>query len=652
MLILAGVTYRIDKRPLLDETSARIPEGAKVGLVGRNGVGKSTLLDLIRGVLEPDDGEIALPSGRRIGFLAQAAPGGTATAHAFVLAADRERTRLLAERDGGPEPLRAAEIEARLVEIGGASAPARAARILAGLGLDASLQQQPLSDLSGGWRMRVALAAVLFAEPELLLLDEPTNHLDLEAALWLERFLRGYRHTLILVSHDRRVLNAVTTTTLHLERGKLTLYSGGFDAFLRARREERQRLEGLARRQSEERERLRSFIDRFRATATRARQVQSRLKALARFEPVALAAAEPPPPIRFPAPPRLNPPLLALERVRVGYAPGRPVLSRLDLRLDPDDRIALLGANGNGKTTFARLLAGRLAAQGGRVVRSPKLRTGYFAQHQIEEMRPAASAYDHLAELMPDAPAEALRARLGSFGFSQDKAFVPVAALSGGERARLNFALVTHDAPALLILDEPTNHLDLETREELVRAINEFAGAVVLATHDWHLLELVADRLWLVADGTVRSFDGDLEDYRRLLLDRVAAGEAKASQEPDRRRETRRRAAAERRRLDPFRQRARRAEHRVAQLIEERDALDRRLAQSEGSQAGASATVEALKRRADLLRSIARAETEWFAAEEALEQAGQTPLPAARPAAAIEQQRRDPGAPTREAPAG
>ena len=243
-----------------------------------------------------------------------------------------------------------------------------------------------------------------------------------------------------------------------------------------------------------------------------------------------------------------------------------------------------------------------LPRRAGEVVRSPKLRTGYFAQHQIEEMRPAASAYDHLAELMPDAPAEALRARLGSFGFSQDKAFVPVAALSGGERARLNFALVTHDAPALLILDEPTNHLDLETREELVRAINEFAGAVVLATHDWHLLELVADRLWLVADGTVRSFDGDLEDYRRLLLDRVAAGEAKASQEPDRRRETRRRAAAERRRLDPFRQRARRAEHRVAQLIEERDALDRRLAQSEGSQAGASATVEALKRRADLLR--------------------------------------------------
>jgi ATP-binding cassette, subfamily F, member 3 len=427
MLILAGVTYRIDKRPLLREASARIPAGAKVGLVGRNGVGKSTLLDLIRGVMEPDDGEIALPSGCRIGFLAQVAPGGTATAHAFVLAADRERTQLLAERDRGSDPVRAAEIEARLAEIGGASAPARAARILGGLGLDAARQQQPLSDLSGGWRMRVALAAVLFAEPQLLLLDEPTNHLDLEAAVWLERFLRGYRHTLVLVSHDRRVLNAVTTTTLHLERGKLTLYSGGFDAFLRARREERQRLEGLARRQSEERERLRSFIDRFRATATKARQVQSRLKALARFEPVALAAAEAPPPIRFPPPPRLRPPLLALECVRVGYAPGRPVLSQLDLRLDPDDRIALLGANGNGKTTFARLLAGRLDAQGGRVVRSPKLRTGFFAQHQIEEMRPAASAYDH--------PARQLRVQPGQ-GFCSGRRAVGRRASAPEFRAR------------------------------------------------------------------------------------------------------------------------------------------------------------------------------------------------------------------------
>jgi ATP-binding cassette subfamily F protein 3 len=621
MLIIAGVVYRIGKHRLLDQASAQIPDGAKVGLVGRNGAGKSTLLDLIRGIRQPDDGAIEVSPDCRIGFLAQAAPGGAATAYATVLAADRERTKLLAQRDARPDPLRAAEIETRLVEIGAHSAPARAARILAGLGLDAARQQRPLDELPGGWRMRVALAAILFTEPDLLLLDEPTNHLDLEAALWLERFLRSYRHTLVLVSHDRRILDAVTTTTLHLERGRLTAYSGGFEAFLRARREQRQRLEGLASRQARERQRLQVFIDRFRAKATKARQVQSRLKALARFEPIVLAAESAPPPIRFPPPARARPPLLVLEGVRVGYHAGHPVLSSLNLRLDPDDRIGLLGANGNGKTTLARLIAGRLAPQGGQLTRLPALRCGYFAQDQIEAMRPAASAYDHLAELMRDAPPEAVRARLGRFGFGADKAFVPVGALSGGERARLNLALVTHDAPALLVFDEPTNHLDLETREELVRAINEFAGAVVLVTHDWHLLELVADRLWLVADGTVRPFDGDLDDYRQLLFERSAREEPGGAPGTDRRREVRRSAAAERRLLDPLRLRSRQAEAMVARLTTERDALDLGLASAAGV-AGLTMS-EALRRRAELIRSIARAEAEWLAAEEALERAQQ-----------------------------
>jgi ATP-binding cassette subfamily F protein 3 len=427
MLVLSDVTYRIEKRRLLDRASAQIPDGAKVGLVGRNGVGKSTLLNLIRGVLEPEDGTIELPGSRRIGFLAQEAPGGEATPFETVLSADRERTRLLAEREAGPAPLRAAEIETRLFEINAASAPSRAARILAGLGLDAAMQRQALDDLSGGWRMRVALAAVLFPEPDLLLLDEPTNHLDLEASLWLERFLRGYRQTLVLVSHDRRVLNAVTTTTLHLERGKLTAYAGGFDAFVRARSENAQRLAAVAKQQEDQRQRLQAFVDRFRAKASKARQAQSRLKALARLDPVVLAAAEPPPRIAFPDPPRLSPPLISLDRASVGYGAGKPVLSRLDLRLDPDDRIALLGANGNGKTTLARLLAGRLALLGGHMTRSPKLRCGYFAQHQIEEMQPQESAYDHLSALMPAALPETVRARLGGFGFSEDKAFVPVA---------------------------------------------------------------------------------------------------------------------------------------------------------------------------------------------------------------------------------
>jgi ATP-binding cassette subfamily F protein 3 len=621
MLTLSGVTYRIGGRRLLDHASAQIPEGAKVGLVGRNGAGKSTLLDLIRGVLQPDAGTIELPYGHRIGFLAQEAPSGSATPLDTVLAADTERAGLLAEREAGAEPLRAAEIETRLVEIDAHAAPSRGARILAGLGLDEAMQGRPVNDLSGGWRMRVALAAILFAEPDLLLLDEPTNHLDLEAALWLERFLRNYRHTLILVSHDRHFLNAVTMLTLHLQRGKLTAYSGGFDAYLRARTEAAQRLEALARRQTFERQRLQAFVDRFRAKASKARQAQSRLKALARLEPIVLSAEEPPPRIEFPDPPDLSPPLIALDRVSVGYVPGKPVLSRLDLRLDPEDRIALLGANGNGKTTLARLLAGRLEPMAGRVTRSPKLACGFFAQHQIEEMRPEASPFDHLSALMRDAPPEAVRARLGRFGFSQDKAFVVVSDLSGGERARLNLALVTHAAPALLILDEPTNHLDIETRQVLVQAINGFPGAVVLVSHDWHLLELVADRLWLVSDGTARPFEGDLEDYERQLLEvgRPSAGARQAEPESGSRRVARRLAAERRRELDPLRQSARRAEETIARLTKEREALDRALAQPKRPRRDGLSLSDTLKRRAELVRMIEQAEIDWLVAEEALE---------------------------------
>ncbi|HEY8873463.1 MAG TPA: ABC-F family ATP-binding cassette domain-containing protein, partial [Stellaceae bacterium] len=589
MLTISGLTYRVGGRhgrALFNEANAQIPEGSKLGLVGRNGAGKSTLLDLIRGRLLPDQGDVVVPRGHRIGFLAQEAPGGPATALDTVLAADKERSRLLAELDGaiangGPAPLRIAEIEDRLDTIGARAAPARAARILAGLGLDAAMQARPLSELSGGWRMRVALAAVLFPEPDLLLLDEPTNHLDLEASLWLERYLRRYRHSFVLVSHDRQLLNAATTTTLHLADGKLTLYSGGFDQYLRARREATTRQAALARRQSQERERLQRFVDRFRATASKARQAQSRVKALARLEPVALVEDAAPPTLRLPQPPELSPPIISLDKVSTGYAPGRPVLARLDLRLDPDDRIALLGANGNGKTTFARLLAGRLGPLSGRMTRSPKLTCGFFAQHQIEEMRPEASAFDHLALVMRDSPPEAVRTRLGGFGFGQDKAFVPVAELSGGERARLNFALVTHDAPSLLILDEPTNHLDMETREALVAALAEYSGAVILVSHDWHLVELVADRLWLVEDGTVHPFDGDLEAYRRRLLERDEAPAERssgASAEHDPRRTARRGAAERRAALKPLRRTARHAEAAAARLAAEQHALDKKLA--------------------------------------------------------------------------
>jgi len=626
MLTLSDVTYRVGGkrgRALLDHAGVQIAEGSKLGLVGRNGVGKSTLLDLIRGRLVPDDGDIVLPRDHRIGFLAQEAPSGGDTPLATVLAADRERARLLDALDAGPAPERIAEIEARLDTIGARAAPARAARILAGLGFDAALQETPLDALSGGWRMRVALAAVLFAEPDLLLLDEPTNHLDLEASLWLERYLRRYRHGFILVSHDRQLLNAAPGAILHLEAGKLTLYSGNFDAFLRARSAAKARLAAVAKRQEAQRAHMQAFVDRFRYKASKARQAQSRLKALARLEPVAVIAEAPPIELRLPEPAVLRPPLLTLEAVSVGYAAGEPVLSHLDLRLDPDDRIALLGANGNGKTTFARLLAGRLAPMAGRVTRPAKLVTGFFAQHQIEEMRPEESAVDHLAALAPGLGPEAVRTRLGGFGFGQDKALVPVAALSGGERARLNLALVTHAAPALLILDEPTNHLDMETRESLVAALADYPGAVVLISHDWHLVELVADRLWLVEGGTVRPFDGDLAAYRDRLDERDAASsEAAAPAAPRAGRRLARQEAAQRRlALEPLRRAAQQAEVAATRLAAEQRDLDRALAAPASFAADGARLAEALRRRADLARRIAEAEARWLAAEEAVERA-------------------------------
>ncbi len=617
MLTISDITYRIGGRTLIEGAAAQINAGWKVGLIGRNGSGKSTLLDLIRGVLQPDSGDIHLQKGIRLGFVAQEAPGGEATPLAQVLAADEERTRLLAEAEGAST----AETHERLLAIDAHAAPARAAGILAGLGFDHAAQQQPLASFSGGWRMRVALAAALFAEPDLLLLDEPTNHLDLEAALWLGEFLRRYRRTLLLVSHDRQFLNEVADHILHLGERRLTLYSGGYDAFLRARREALAHQQALATKQEAQRRHLQSFVDRFRAKATKASQAQSRLKMLARLEPVALAQSEAPVSFDFPPPQELAPPLLTLDDVAVGYAPDRPVLRHLDLRLDPDDRVALLGANGNGKSTLAKLIAGRLVPQSGHQTRSPKLRCGFFAQHQIEELNPESTPYDHLARLLPTATPAALRARLARFGFGEDKVFVRARDLSGGEKARLNFALISYEAPNLLILDEPTNHLDIEAREALVAALNEFAGAVILVSHDWHLLSLAADRLWLVADGAVRAWDGDLEDYRRFLLESRPADSAKERQAGGAKREQRRAAAGRRQALDPLRRALRAAEQRLSELSQRKDALQRRLADPATYAATGADLAELMREQATLEGALAEAETVWLAAAEALQEA-------------------------------
>jgi ATP-binding cassette subfamily F protein 3 len=501
-----------------------IPDRARVGVVGRNGTGKTTLFRALDGDVDVETGAIRMPARARIGRVAQEAPAGPETLIEVVLAADTERAALLDERDTANDPMRIAEIETRLVDIDAYSAPARAARILAGLGFDEAAQSRPCSEFSGGWRMRVALAAILFVEPDLLLLDEPTNYLDLEGTLWLQDYLARYPHTVLLISHDRDLLDTSVNFILHFDNGRLKLYRGGFSQFDRQRREQLLVDQRSREKQEAKRAHMMAFVERFRAKASKARQAQSRLKALAKMEPLAAAAGEQPAAISIRSPEKeLSPPIVVFDDVAVGYEPGKAVLRRLDLRIDDDDRIALLGPNGNGKSTFAKLLAGRLAPQKGRVVRAAKLEVAYFAQHQLDELHANESPCEHVRQLMPNAPEPKVRARAAEMGFSGDAADTRVASLSGGERARLLIGLATFDGPHLLILDEPTNHLDIEARAALIDALSEYSGAVLLITHDRHLLDACAERLWLVADGTVHPYDGDIDQYRREVLGRAGA---------------------------------------------------------------------------------------------------------------------------------
>ena len=527
MLRIDNLSYRIGGRTLLDGASAIVDPGHRVGLVGRNGTGKTTLLRLISGALEHDGGEIAVPRRWRIGITSQEAPGGQASLIDTVLAADVELVALQAEAETAHDPERIGEIHARLEDKGAHGAPARAARILAGLGFDEAAQRRPCSSFSGGWRMRVALAGLLFTAPDLLLLDEPTNHLDLEATLWLEDYLRGYPGTIVLVSHDRDLLNTAVEEILHLDGGKLALYRGGYDRFEDARRLRLELDVKHRAKQESERARIQAFVDRFRYKASKARQAQSRLKMLARMKPMPERFEEKGIEFDFPDPESLAPPLLSFEKVGAGYD-GRAVLRQVSFSIDQDDRIALLGANGNGKSTLARLMAGRLQPMEGRIAGARKLRVGYFAQHQSEELDLSSNPVAELARKRPLDHETRLRSHLGRFGFSQGRAETRVADLSGGEKTRLMLALITADNPHVLVLDEPTNHLDIASRESLVQALNVFKGAVVIVSHDPHMIELVADRLWLVANGTVEPFDGDMAEYRALLLGERGGANARA----------------------------------------------------------------------------------------------------------------------------
>jgi ATP-binding cassette subfamily F protein 3 len=620
MLHVNGLTYRIAGRVILDDATAVVPTGHKVGLVGPNGTGKSTLLRLILGDISADAGSINVQRGARVGTVAQEAPSGEVTPLEVVMAADVERAALLAEAETTDDPHRISEIHTRLADIGSHSAHARAGAILHGLGFDAAMQARAISSFSGGWRMRVALAAVLFSEPDLLLLDEPTNYLDLEGTLWLEDFLAKYPRTILIVSHDRDLLNTAVDSILHLDDGKLVFYTGNYDRFERTRREKAERQLALKARQEEQRRHMEEFVARFRAKASKARQAQSRLKALARLEPIVAVSEARAITFRFPNPDALPPPLVTMEGVSVGYEPGRPVLRRLNLRLDMEDRIALLGSNGNGKSTFAKLLAGRLQPADGALRKSQRLRVGYFAQHQVDELDPGGTPLSHMAALMKGETETRVRARLGAFGFGADTANVKVSSLSGGEKARLLFACMSFAAPHLMILDEPTNHLDVDAREALVHAINAYEGAVILISHDRHLLEACADRLWLVADGTVAQFDGDLEDYKRLVLGSGGqADKAESAIARVDRRDARREAADARAAKAPFMKAARSAEQEIERLTAERKRIEQQLADPALYSGPPEKLANLTRTRADLERRIAAAEETWLEAQAALE---------------------------------
>ncbi len=621
MLNLNGITVRLGGRTILDRATAALPSYGRVGLIGRNGAGKSTLMKVMIGSLDADDGSLEMPKGTRIGYIAQEAPAGDLTPFETVLAADTERAALMIESEQeGLDPDRMAEVHERLIAIDAYTAPARASRILVGLGFDEEMQTKPLDSFSGGWKMRVALASLLFSQPDLLLLDEPSNHLDLEATLWLENFLKGYPAMMVVISHERDLLNNVVDHILHLDNGQVTLYSGGYDSFERQRAERAAQLAAAKASQDAQRAKLQDYVARNSARASTAKQAQSRAKALARMQPIAAMAEDPTLSFDFPSPDELKPPLVTLDLASVGYTEGKPILQRLNLRIDPDDRIALLGRNGNGKTTLARLLAAQLTPMDGAMSSSGKMRVGYFTQYQVEELDGNDTPLEHMTHQMKGASPGAVRAQLGRFGFSGAKATTKVGKLSGGERARLALALITRDAPHMLILDEPTNHLDVDAREALVQALNEYEGTVVLVSHDRHMLELTADRLVLVDNGTATEFSGTIEDYTDFILGKGPAKEklSKADRKEDKKAQAVAREAQAKLKRDVSDAEADLAKLEVVLSAIDRAMFDPAAAANEYKDLTMG---ELSQRRGKIIAAQEAAEARWVAASEALEKA-------------------------------
>ncbi len=619
MLSINDISIRIAGRLLIDQSTVQIVPGARVGFVGRNGVGKSTLFHAIRGELPLEAGSIAIPPRWRVGSLAQEAPDGPESLIDVVLKADLERAALLHEAETAHDPHRIADIQTRLVDIDAHSAPARAAAILSGLGFSTSDQARSCSEFSGGWRMRVALAATLFAAPDLLLLDEPTNYLDLEGTLWLEDHLANYPRTVIVISHDRDLLDTSVDQILHLDRGKLTLYKGTYSSF-EEQRATREMVDAKhAKKQMDERKRLQAFVDRFKAKASKAKQAQSRVKMLERMKPVTALVTQDVREITFPEPDKiLSPPIIAVDDVSVGYDPAKPVLNRVTLRIDNDDRIALLGSNGNGKSTLVKLLAGKLSPFSGKVVRADKLSVGYFAQHQTDELDLDGSAYDHLRRLMPHETETKVRARTGAIGFSGKAGDTKVSSLSGGEKARLLLGLATFYGPNMIILDEPTNHLDIDSRAALAEAINDFPGAIIMVSHDRYLIEACADQLWVVADRAVTPYDGDLDDYRRSVL--TTRGMRASSRERNERSNGKPARPKSEKRV-PLKQKISNAESEIARITGIIEKIDAALALPDLFKRDPKQAAQLTKARASAAEALQRAEDEWLEASSSYDEA-------------------------------
>ncbi|MCE7030832.1 ABC-F family ATP-binding cassette domain-containing protein [Jiella avicenniae] len=623
MLQITDLTARVAGRLLIDHASLTLPTGTKAGLVGRNGAGKSTLFRVITGDLAPETGSVSFPKNTRLGQVAQEAPGTEESLIEIVLKADTERLALLEEAETATDPTRIADIHTRLADIESHSAEARASSILSGLGFDMAAQARPASSFSGGWRMRVALAAVLFSRPDLLLLDEPTNYLDLEGTLWLENFVQRYPYTVLVISHDRDVLNNAVTSIVHLDQQKLNFYRGDYDQFARQRAEKLELLQKSIAKQDAQRKHMEAFVERFRAKASKARQAQSRLKALEKMGPLQSIVEESVTPFVFPAPEKqAASPIIRMENVSVGYQPGRPILTKLDLRIDTEDRIALLGQNGNGKSTFAKLLAERLKEQAGTITRAPGLKIAFFAQHQIDDLRPAESAVQHVRRMMPEAPEAKVRAKVAQMGLPTVKMDTAAEKLSGGEKARLLMGLATLDAPNLLILDEPTNHLDIEARQSLVHALNDYPGAVILISHDRHMVEATMDRLWIVGDGTVSRYDGDLEDYKKLILSGSRSGGGAAGgagsepveivEQPVSKVDQRRQAAERREALKPLKKKISQLEIQISRLQKTIADFDEKLADPALYTKDPARAADLNKQRAEAARTLESCEEDWL----------------------------------------